>query len=125
MERFMLFEYDDYSACGGMDDFVQDFAHLGDAIERIKTCQAQLVSIYDNIAMKYVIHRQFINKIDFVKLSKEPEQFIREILKQAGYEEPPGFVVDIRGKYDNWACGTKPKPIEKIREETKNFNKEG
>ena len=88
----MLFEYDDYDANGGMDDFVQDFDYLSDAIERIKTCGTQIISIYDNTAMKHVIHRQFRNKLDFVKLSENPEQFIREILKKAGYVKEAGLM---------------------------------
>ena len=70
MKRFMLFEYDDYNACGGMDDFVDDYDNLQDALERIKICVAQLISVYDTARMCHVLHRYRLIDINYNKIGE-------------------------------------------------------
>lgn len=114
----MLFEHDEYTPNGGMDDFVQDFEKLADAIERIKSCNACLVSIYDNIAMRHFIHREWLNKINIEKLKADGEKYIIDTIKEAG-------LIDIRELHDekDMVCNIKPKSIEQIKADTENFKK--
>ena len=114
MKRFMLFEYDDYNACGGMEDFVGTYDNLQDVLERMRTCQCQNISVYDAARMSYVLHRYDNKNINYATIGALFDKYVVDTLKESGFQ-------DISKDYDNFACGNTKLSIGQIKHETKVF----
>lgn len=56
MKRYLVFAYPDYYPCGGMGDFLQDFANKQDAINLAQAQEQEGLNaqVYDTVQKKHI-----------------------------------------------------------------------